>query len=180
MNTSFLPLHGHRVRAAISVATLLITLSGCSEGEQKREYSTPRSLCGITIDAEEMTKFLPSGKTVSTKATTSSSTATRCSVSVDGKRIVYAAQEWWNDMSVLQFARGLTLEKVDHQTDDGHFVYSGNQAFGKTEGCHNSQHDDLVLYTALQATGSKHKDAEAMKRLITSYTKQVEQSSACR
>ncbi|MFE1886388.1 hypothetical protein [Streptomyces diastatochromogenes] len=82
-------------------------------------------------------------------------------------------------MSVLEFARGLTLEKVDHQTNDGRFAYSDDQAFGKTEGCRNRQHADQVLYTAIQATGSKHKDAAAMRRLITAYTKAVEQSRAC-
>ncbi|MFG2358131.1 hypothetical protein [Streptomyces sp. NPDC048521] len=162
------------------MSVILITLSGCSENEQKREYSTPQSLCGTTVDAEELSKFLPAGKKLSTKATTLSPSATRCSVSVDGKRIIYTAQEWWNDITVFEFAQGLTLEKVDHQTDDGRFAYSGNQAFGKTEGCRNSQHDDQVLYTAIQATGSKNKDAAAMKRLITTYTKAVEQSKACR
>ncbi|MFD5796535.1 hypothetical protein ACFWIO_24005 [Streptomyces diastatochromogenes] len=82
-------------------------------------------------------------------------------------------------MSVLEFAQGLTLEKVDHQTSDGRFAYSGDQAFGKTEGCRNRQNHDQVLYTAIQATGSKHRDAAAMRGLITDYTKAVEESKTC-
>ncbi|MEU2061329.1 hypothetical protein [Streptomyces sp. NPDC013455] len=97
---------------------------------------------------------------------------------MDGKPIVRTTQEWWNDMSVLQFARGLTLEKVGHQTDDGRFAYSGNEAFGKTGQCHNDH--DQVMYTAVLATGSKHRDTEAMKKLITKYTDAVQQSSVCR
>ncbi|MGW0333388.1 hypothetical protein ACWD0J_16200 [Streptomyces sp. NPDC003011] len=83
-------------------------------------------------------------------------------------------------MTVLEFAKGLTLEKLDHQTDDGRFAYSGDKAFGKTKDCRSSERNDQILYTAIQATGSKKKDAAAMKKLITSYTDEVEQSSACR
>ncbi|MFE1886855.1 hypothetical protein [Streptomyces diastatochromogenes] len=176
---AFVLRHGHRAGTAVAISALLITLSGCSGSQPNREYSAPESLCGTTVDAEELSDFLPAGKKVSTKETAASPTATRCSVSVDGKRIVYAAQEWWNDMSVLEFARGLTLEKVDQQTSDGRFAYSGDQAFGKAEGCRNRHQDHQDLYTAIQATGSKHKDAAAMRRLITAYTKAVEQSKAC-
>jgi hypothetical protein len=173
-------LRAHRAssaRAAFAVSILLLSLSGCSENEQEAKYSPPRFLCGIAVDTEALAKFLPAGKKVSTKATATSPQATRCSVSVDGKRIVYTAQEWWNNMSVLNFAQGLTLDKLDHQTDDGRFAYSGNEAFGKTEGCHSSR--GQVLYTAVQAAGSKHSDAEAMKKLITTYTEAVEKSRAC-
>ncbi|WP_405619835.1 hypothetical protein [Streptomyces sp. NBC_00076] len=180
MNATLIHRHGHRTGAAIAISALLVALSGCSEDEQKREYTTPQSLCGTAIDAGELSKFLPPGKKISTKATDTTSTASRCSVSVDGKRIIYTAQEWWNEMTVLEFSQGLTLDKLDHQTDDGRFAYSGNQAFGKTEECRNNQRDDQVLYTAIQAVGSKHSDAAAMKKLIIGYTKAVEQSSACR
>ncbi|MFF5442000.1 hypothetical protein [Streptomyces achromogenes] len=168
---------GRRPGAAIAVSVLLFALASCSEDEPEREYSLPRTVCGTAIDAEALAKFLPPGKKVSTEVTASSSKATRCAVSVDGKRVVYTAQEWWNDMSVLEFAKGLTLDKVEHQTEDNRYAYSGNQAFGKTEDCRNSL--DQVLYTAVLATGSKHSDAAAMKQLITKYTEAVQRSGVC-
>ncbi|MGW8701988.1 hypothetical protein ACWGOK_34580 [Streptomyces eurythermus] len=177
MNVTSGPFWGRRTRAAIAVSVLLLTLASCSEDEPEREYSLPRTACGTAIDAEALAEFLPPGKKVSTDVTVASAKATRCAVSVDGKRVVYTAQEWWNDMSVLEFAKGLTLEKVGHQTEDGRFAYSGNQAFGKTEGCHNSR--GQVLYTAVLATGSKHSDAAAMKQLITKYTETVQRSGVC-
>ncbi|MEU7559906.1 hypothetical protein [Streptomyces eurythermus] len=177
MNVTSGPFRGRRTRAAIAVSVLLLALASCSEDEPEREYSLPRTACGTAIDAEALAKFLPPGKKVSTDVTVASAKATRCAVSVDGKRVVYTAQEWWNDMSVLQFAKGLTLDKVGHQTEDGRFAYSGNQAFGKTEDCHNSR--GQVLYTAVLATGSKHSDAAAMKQLITNYTEAVQRSGVC-
>ncbi|CAL9293117.1 hypothetical protein [Streptomyces sp. SudanB182_2057] len=177
MNVTSGPFPGRRTGAAIAVSVLLLTLASCSEDEPEREYSLPRTACGTTIDAEALAKFLPPGKKVSTEVTVASAKATRCAVSVDGKRVVYTAQEWWNDMSVLQFAKGLTLDKVGQQTEDGRFAYSGNQAFGKTEGCRNSR--DQILYTAVLATDSEHSDAAAMKQLITKYTEAVQRSGAC-
>ncbi|MFH9660579.1 hypothetical protein ACH4NF_33875 [Streptomyces sp. NPDC017248] len=177
MNVTFGPRRGRRAGASIAVSALLLALASCSGEGQQREYSTPRSACGTAIDAAALADFLPPGEKVSTKVTATSPKATRCAVSVDGTRVVYTAQEWWSDMSVLEFAKGLTLEKVGHRTDDGRFAYSGNQAFGKTEGCRNKR--DQILYTAVLATGSKHSDAAAMKKLITTYTAAVERSSVC-
>jgi hypothetical protein len=177
MNVTSGSFRGRRSGAAIAVSVLLLTLASCSEDEPEREYSVPRNACGTAIDADALAKFLPPGEKVSTEVTTASAKATRCAVSVDGKRVVYTAQEWWNDMSVREFAKGVTLDKVGGQTEDGRFAYSGNQAFGKTNGCRNDR--GQVLYTAVLASGSKHRDAAAMKRLITKYTEAVQRSSVC-
>ncbi|MFJ7151850.1 hypothetical protein ACIQVT_27295 [Streptomyces sp. NPDC100445] len=80
-------------------------------------------------------------------------------------------------MPVLEFAKGLTLAEVGHRTDDGRFAYSGNQAFGRTAHCRDGR--DRVLFTSVRATGSRHQDAPAMKRLITEYTDTVQRSGVC-
>ncbi|AYN43578.1 hypothetical protein D9753_09520 [Streptomyces dangxiongensis] len=177
MNVTSGPYQGRRAGAAISVAVLLFTLTSCSGSEQGREYATPRSVCGVAVDADALAGFLPPGNKVTAKATAAPPAATRCTVSVDGTPIVRTAQEWWNDMSVLEFAEGVTLDEVGHRTDDGRFAYSGNEAFGKTEHCRD--HHDRILYTAVRATGSEHEDAAAMKELITEYTDAVQRSSVC-
>ncbi|MEV5613225.1 hypothetical protein [Streptomyces sp. NPDC052225] len=174
---------GHRARVAVALPALLVALAACSgdgEGDkQQREYTVPKSLCGSPVDSGALAKFLPAGKKVSVEETVSTDRARRCAVSVDGKRVVYTAQEWWNDMSVLNFAQGLTEKKLGHRTDDGRFVYSGSEGFGKTEGCRSSEHAGQVLYTGVQATGSGHEDAAAMKTLIARYTDGVEESTSC-
>ncbi|MGW4302759.1 hypothetical protein ACWEHT_23775 [Streptomyces sp. NPDC004646] len=138
-------------------------------------------MCGTPVESKELYEFLPPGKKVSSHIARKSENATSCALSVDGKQIVSTAQEWWNDMRIWEFAGGMTLEKLDHQTKDGRFIYSGNRAYGKTVGCHSSrQPSDWVLYTGVQAFGSKHRDPAAMKKLIVSYTEAVEKSSACR
>ncbi|MFD7408352.1 hypothetical protein ACFV7R_38160 [Streptomyces sp. NPDC059866] len=158
---------------------LLGVLSGCTEDQANREYAVPHSACGTPINAKAVSDFLPSGKKLTTKVTSNSRNTTKCAISVDDKLIVQTSQEWWNDMSVFEFARGMTLDDPGQQTDDGAYAYSGYQAFSKVTNCRSSKHKDQVLFTAIQASGSKHRDATAMKQLITDYTHAVEDSPMC-
>ncbi|MDW8805430.1 hypothetical protein P1P68_11750 [Streptomyces scabiei] len=154
-------------------------ISGCSGDQEKREYTVPDSACGTSINAKALSPFLPSGEKLTSEATSNPQGVAKCSISVDGKLIVQTSQEWWNDMSILQFARGMTLDDPNHQTDDGKYAYSGYQAFGKAANCQNSKHKEQVLFTAVQAPGSKHRDAAAMKQLIAGFTKAAESSTQC-
>lgn len=57
-------------------------------------------------------------------------------------------------------------------------MYSGFEAFGKTRGCVDTRYKQ-ELYTVVQAEGSKHRDAEAMKHLILAFTGEIEKSAEC-
>jgi hypothetical protein len=152
---------------------LIAALSSCGGNQEKREYSVPDALCGISIDSRALTPFLPSGKKLTTEAKRIAPNVTKCRVVVDGELAAITSQEWWNRISIVEFAGGLTLDTPDHQTDDGKYAYSGNQAFGRTDGCNNKEHPGKTLYTAIQASESKHSDANAMKHLIIDYTHAV-------
>ncbi len=82
-------------------------------------------------------------------------------------------------MNILEFSRGLSMDDPKHQTDDGLYAYSDQQAFGKASRCSNREHENQVLYTAIQIPGSEHRDADSMKKLISEYTESLEQSSVC-
>lgn len=60
----------------------------------------------------------------------------------------------------------------------GRFLYSGYEAFGRTQDCVDDEYG-RELYTAVQARGPKHRETDAMKRLIVSYTEQVQDPAAC-
>ncbi|KUN35154.1 hypothetical protein AQJ30_27210 [Streptomyces longwoodensis] len=83
-------------------------------------------------------------------------------------------------MATFEFARGMTLDDPDKRTDDGRYLYSGYQAFGKATECEGGQRKDQVLFTAIQAVGTRHRDDTAMKQLIIDYTQAVEKSPMCR
>ncbi|MET8248768.1 hypothetical protein ABZV31_32925 [Streptomyces sp. NPDC005202] len=161
-----------------AVTVLVSVLAGCGGDEERREYAVPHTLCGTPVDSDELAPFLPPGRRITVRD--NSHTAIKgCELLVDGKLIVSTTQAWLErGRTTAYFASAQTLEVPDRAADEGRFRYSGNQAFGKTQGCVDTRHDE-ELYTAVQADGSKHKDADAMKRLIISYTKEVENSAAC-
>ena len=165
----------------ISIATLTsltFTLAGCGGDEKKREYTVPNNLCGIPVDSDILAPFLPSGRKITVKDK-SYSGAKGCQVTVDNKLIFITNPVWLEGGRTTTFvAARQSLDRNSHSAESGKFRYSGYEAFGKTRGCIDTKYKQ-ELYTIMQASGSKHRDAEAMKRLIISYTKGVEKSSEC-
>jgi hypothetical protein len=165
------------ISAAI-LTTLTLAITGCGGDEQKREYAIPSTLCGTTVDSDALTPFLPAGQKITVKDK-SYSGAKGCQVAVDSKLIFTTSQVWLEEGNTTAFvAARQSLDKPSHSADSGRFRYSEYEAFGKTRGCVDTKYKQ-ELYTIMQASGSKHRDAEAMKRLIISYTKEVEKSAEC-
>ncbi|WP_159052395.1 hypothetical protein [Streptomyces longwoodensis] len=171
-----------RLSAVAGAAVFLVALSACTgdQTEAEKDYVAPQSACGAPINAKALSGFLPSGKKVTVEATSQTGAASKCAISVDGKLVVQTSWEWWNDMATFEFARGMTLDDPDKRTDDGRYLYSGYQAFGKATECEGGQRKDQVLFTAIQAVGTRHRDDTAMKQLIIDYTQAVEKSPMCR
>lgn len=164
--------------AVVVVSSLLVVASGCSESEQSRKYTTPSALCGTPVDASEITPFLPGGDSISVREE-KSSTRKSCKVIVDNKVVATVVQEWLESGQVTSdFVTLQTLETVDKSADGGRYIYSGDQAFGKTRTCKDDRHDQ-ELYVSIQFWDAKHKDADSMKRLIVDFTGKVEKATEC-
>ncbi|MER6344199.1 hypothetical protein ACWC10_07300 [Streptomyces sp. NPDC001595] len=161
------------------MTALLAAASGCTEDREKPQYAVPQSACGTPVNSKELADFLPAGEEVTVKTTSNTDNVRKCTISIDGKLIVQTSQEWWNEMSTFEFARGMTLDDPDQQSSDGRYLYSGYQAFGKALNCRSDNHKEQVLFTAVQASGSKHRDADAMRQLIIDFTRAVETSETC-
>ncbi|MFJ4685816.1 hypothetical protein [Streptomyces sp. NPDC088789] len=157
---------------------LAVLLSGCGGTEQQREYSIPRSLCGTPVDTDALEDFLPPGRKISMTDRDRSGSKT-CQVVVDKVLVVTTTQMWIGEgKSTSYFASGQTLDDPDHSEDGGRFLYSGNESFGKTRTCVDDEYGQ-ELYAAVQAQGSQHRDADAMKRIILAYIEEVERSDEC-
>jgi hypothetical protein len=155
-------------------------MSGCGGDEQKREYAVPRTLCGTKIDSATLTPFFPPGRKITVRNHSYTGIGVKgCQVVVDNNVVLSTTQAWLEKgKTTAYFAAGQTLQDPDRSASGGRFLYSGNQSFGKTQGCVDAKYQE-ELYTAVQAEGSKHKDADAMKRVIVSYTDTVEKSAEC-
>ncbi|MEU3949318.1 hypothetical protein [Streptomyces sp. NPDC029526] len=156
----------------------MLTAVACGSDDGSRDYSVPSTFCGTRVDAEELTPFLPPGRRIAVEPDVSPGTAW-CDVSVDGKLAVRTVQTWWQGgRDTAHFLRGQTLREMEASAENGRFVYSGTQGFGKTKGCVDEKYGQ-ELYTGFQVFDTDHEDADAMKRLIVSFTERVERSDAC-
>lgn len=170
-----------RACAVIGAAAVTAAgLTGCGS-EEKQEYTVPNALCGISVPAEDLAPFLPAGKKITVEERDPENEygwMTGCLVAVDGEEILATTVEWKREgSSTGEFARGVSLEKTDHLSDDGHFLWSGRQGFGRTE-CTNPKGTQR-LFTAVRPHSSEHEDSDAMERIIKAYTKAVEKSDLC-
>ncbi|GAB2937973.1 hypothetical protein [Streptomyces heilongjiangensis] len=164
--------------AAVVTILCLPMIAGCGGEEPEREYAVPRTLCGTAVERNDLAEFLPAGKEISVTLH-SGVDWQRCNVVVDKTSVVNVTQSWLEKgRTTAYYARGQTLDDPTESTQGGRFLYSGYEAFGKTKKCVDKKYGQ-ELYTSVQAQGSKHRDAEAMKRLIIAYTNEVEKSAAC-
>ncbi|MFC4507941.1 MULTISPECIES: hypothetical protein [Streptomyces] len=164
--------------SAAALTTLVFLVTGCSDDGEKREYTVPDTLCGTAVDSEALAPFLPGGNKITVRDR-SYSGSRGCEVIVDDKLIVTTSQMWMEENRTTSFvAARQSLDTLDKSAEDGRFVYSGNEAFGKTLDCVDTKYKQ-ELYTVIQADGTKNRDAEAMKRLILSFTESVEESAEC-
>ncbi|MFD3341661.1 hypothetical protein ACFWVW_21280 [Streptomyces anthocyanicus] len=165
---------------ALTALAALTVIAGCSNGDEKgdRNYAVPSTLCGISVNSDEIGPFFPAGESITVQKDDHLGSQI-CKVIVDKKLILTATQSWVaKGKTTAYFTSGQTLEKISLSSNAGQYRFSGNEGFGKAADCaHNEQ--DQELYTALQFQGSKHNDSDAMKYLITSYTKEVESSAQC-
>jgi hypothetical protein len=161
------------------LTTLTLALTGCGGDEQQREYAIPSTLCGTAVDSDTLTPFLPTGHKITVKEK-SYSGAKGCQITVDNKLIFTTSQVWLEEGNRTAFvAARQSLNRASHSAESGRFRYSEYEAFGKTRGCVDTKYKQ-ELYTIMQASGSEPRDAEAMKRLIISYTNEVEKSAECK
>ncbi|MFI7383041.1 hypothetical protein [Streptomyces sp. NPDC049813] len=173
-------LRRRRLTALAICGIALWTLSACSGGDSEREYSMPQSLCGTKIDTKELGKFLPAGKKITVTSREGDANTRHCDVHVDSKLAFLTTQSWWESGSTTaRFASGQTLDTPDKSAEGGTYLYSGYQAFGAVKDCRNTKHADQQLFTGLQANDTEERDADAMHRLITSYTQAVQTSGQC-
>jgi hypothetical protein len=175
------------VRATASIAVALtgvLAISGCSGGggEEEKKYTVPSTLCGVSLDPKLLNTFLPGGDSISVKPSSPNGGTKRCDVIVDGDISVRQIQTWWsNGESASTVAAAYDKMDDGQVTDDDRYLYSGAGAVGKTaKTCKSSEHPDQALYAVVQVFTPDRSDSDAMKRMITAYTKALEDSGECR
>lgn len=185
-------LHRNRValsrqlqRATIGGVVMLLgaALAGCSkEGDRKeRNYAAPNSLCGVAVNSDLLSPFLPPGDRVSMHRTFPDGGTERCTVIVDKSKVaLFADQEWLPEREGLRFAAPSSVRRSpDQVTENDQYLYAGAGATGRTKNCADPAHPEQRLFTTIQSFTRDREDSRSMGKLIKTYTKMVEQSKAC-
>jgi hypothetical protein len=160
---------------------LTVVLAGCSDGA-KREYAVPNSLCGKAVDVKALTMVLPAGKKITSQETRDKFPSdAQCTLRVDGKDVIAARYDWWDkETSPSVVSREFWNVKGGELTEDDRFFISETGGVGRVSGCHTAALPNRTLYAGMELRGSAHKNSQAMKRLIVSYTGAVGQSDDCK
>lgn len=74
--------------AAAAVTLLVLATAGCTDSDA-RAYTVPGKVCGVAVDADLLSPFLPDGQKLTQRAYNSGQESPRCRLSVDGKLVVY-------------------------------------------------------------------------------------------
>ncbi|MFF8907883.1 hypothetical protein [Streptomyces olivaceoviridis] len=168
-----------RAVAAIAALGVVGVITGCSGSHDKKEYDAPRALCGIPVNPDLLSPFLPSGKKIEIEETRPVPSRKSCRVDVDGKWAIAANSEWWrDDVSSTTVASANPQLRKAQLSPDGNY-YSGTGSVTLVKGCKNSDHSRQLLYTSLQISNPDLGDTPAMKKLATAYTEAVGRSDEC-
>lgn len=174
------------VRASTSVSVALagaLAITACSSGGgDEKNYTVPRTQCGISLNPELLDPFLSGGEVMDVKQSSPNGGTKRCDMIVDGKIAVREVQAWWNEgESVTSVAAAYAKMDGGQVADGDRYFYSGAGGVGKTvESCKSTEHPGQDLYGVIQVFTLGRADSDAMKNLIASYTKALEGSGECR
>ncbi|WP_251095173.1 hypothetical protein [Streptomyces sp. Caat 7-52] len=168
-------------RALAATAALVVVglVAGCSGSDAKKEYDVPRAYCGVSLDPELTSPFLPAGKKIKVGQSRPVPSRENCRADVDGHWALTLNLEWWReDVSSTLVASGNPRLRKTELSPDGGF-YSGTGAVVPVEGCRNPGHAEQLLYTSIQISDPDLGDTAAMKKLATAFTQAVGKSEEC-
>ncbi|MBQ0984368.1 hypothetical protein KBZ10_07510 [Streptomyces sp. F63] len=166
--------------AACVTAAIVLGLTGCS-GEEKRTYKIPPSLCGVPLESDLISPFLPPGSTISVSPSTPVDGTERCTVRVDGESVMIASQEWWDEASRAtpqKVASAHAHVEPNNISEDGRYVHSSRGAAWQVS-CREPQRSKSELFIVIQIPESGTPDEDSMKRLAKAYAEEVASSDKC-
>lgn len=172
--------HGHTNHSAVMGLTFSLLLMSCSTADHEvRTYRFPSSLCGVDMRPELIEPFLPGGKDLEEHHRRPVAGFDVCELTVDGKYVFAARQEWWEEgTQALRVAHVHPEVNPDRITAVPGYAYSDTGAVGRLD-CPQPSEPDGQLFTILKVIGSGIADKPAMKRAIAAYSEEVRRTPQC-
>ncbi|MFQ6146636.1 hypothetical protein ACLMNJ_26780 [Streptomyces seoulensis] len=157
--------------AWLLAAAVMGASAGCSSSEPKRGYAVPKTLCGVSVPTDALSRLLPpSGDhlTVKDEATVADA-VTGCDVSVDGdvvlsieKERIDAGRSAWN---IAAYDRRLVAAE---QADGGKVAYAGRQGVTVVS-CREKDNQDEEVSVYVRTLKPGRQDESALRDFLTRY-----------
>ena len=173
--------HNPYILRGVSFLVAATAAVGCSAEKPGREFTVPKSLCGVSVPVEALSQLLPAaGKHLTTAAEGSTDDVLLCTVSVDDVEVLTLSREridagdsarhiLFTQLRITQpkFAEGSTIAYADHAA----------VSLLKCRGAGVEEEDISTLVKVLKPA---RPDESAMKSLISSYTATIKKQGPCK
>lgn len=164
--------------SAFAVAAVAV---GCSSGEAKREFAVPKSLCGVSVPTDALSRLLPaSGKKLDVQREGNIDEGNElCELSVDDTPVLMVSRERIDTGDSAQHIL-ISRARVSQQktADNGAIAYADRTAVSMIK-CRGAGIEVEDISTFIQVLKPARSDEAAMKTLITDYTTAYKRQHPC-
>ncbi|OIJ65648.1 hypothetical protein [Streptomyces mangrovisoli] len=169
------------VLRGVSLFVAAVATAACSSDQPDHEFTVPKTLCGISVPVDALTRLLPaSGKKLTAEQDGHVDDGTMlCNVSVDGHEVLVVSQE---RITAGATARGLLVERLsiwDQKSAQGGSIAYVDHAATSVVECRGAAVEEEDISTFISVLKPGRSDESAMKTLISGYTASLEKRKPC-
>ncbi|WP_306191552.1 MULTISPECIES: hypothetical protein [unclassified Streptomyces] len=165
--------------SAVAVVTVAV---GCSSDEAKREFAVPKSLCGVSVPTDALSRLLPaSGKNLDVQQDGDIDQGNDlCNLTVDGTMVLVISRERIDTGDSAQHIL-VSRARVSHQKTavNGAIAYADRAAASMIK-CRGAGIEVEDISTFIKVLKPARPNETAMKKLITDYTTAYKKQQPCR
>ncbi|MET8562029.1 hypothetical protein ABZV75_16090 [Streptomyces flaveolus] len=160
-----------------------MTAVGCSSEESKREFTVPKSLCGVSVPADALSRLLPaSGKHITADQSGSLDDGSGvCAVKVDADTVLEVSGERIDagDSARNILRSRLSVHQDQKSAENNSIAYADHAAVSLIR-CRGADIQEEDISTLIKVLKPARPDESAMKKLIQGYTRSLKGQEPCK
>ncbi|MEU9402660.1 hypothetical protein [Streptomyces sp. NPDC048242] len=159
----------------------MVGVAGCSSHGAKAEFTVPKSLCGVSVPSQSLSRLLPAdGARISVRKEGGPERGwTLCQVKVDGKTVMEASQEWIVAGDTARNILGHRLTIWQQKSADGGSVVYAAEGGASLIMCRGKGVQKEDVSTLIDVLKPGRPDEAAMGQIIRGYTKSLKAQNPC-
>ncbi|MFJ9373897.1 hypothetical protein [Streptomyces sp. NPDC101455] len=173
--------HKPYILRGVSVLVAATAAVGCSAEKPGREFTVPKSLCGVSVPTDALSQLLPaSGKHLTTEAKGSTDDVLLCTVSVDDVRVLTLSRERIDTGDSARHILFTQLSIARPKLAEGDTIAYADKAAVSLLKCRGTGVVEEDISTLVNVLKPARPDESAMKSLISGYTAAIKKQEPCK